>query len=104
MPLEKSERFVCIGFEDDSDIAHCTVLIKSWDKKLMGFSSKYPDKVKMIRELVFDDLVEGHEFEVPKRMFLMREPKKKKEMTEEQKVVAANRLKKAREKKVKNQE
>ena len=103
MPLEKSERFICFGMESDSITCHCTCLDKVWDKKLMEYCKKFPDQFKMTQALIFDDVVEGHEFEFNKRLVSIRQPSKRK-MSEQQKQEAGERLKKTRkprEKKIK---
>jgi len=102
MPLTTSDRFVCFGFEDDSPICHCTCLNKALDRKLMEYCKKYPKHFRMTSEQIFDDIVEGHEFEIAKHLISIRQPtQKKREMTEEQKKNATERLEKARKAKAK---
>jgi hypothetical protein len=107
MALEKFERYVCIGFDDSSNIAECTVFSKPWITKLDKLCKQFPDKFKMTGEQMFDDddVVEGKSYEFPKNLVSIRQPtKKKKEMTEEQKAAASKRLEKARKAKAKEKE
>jgi hypothetical protein len=101
--MEKSERFMCFGFEDDSNICHCTCMNLSWMNKLDKLCKQYPEQFKMTRELIFDNNVEGKEYEFPKKLVSIRQPTQRK-VSEEQKQAASERMKKmqqARQKKVK---
>ena len=69
------------------------------DRKLMEYCKKYPKEFKMVSEQIIDNELEGHEFEFPKKLVTIRQPREKKKMTEEQKLEAAERLQKARKKK-----
>lgn len=103
MSLHLFERETTFGWDKSTDICSLITFDQSLDRKLMGYCKKYPDKFKMVSEQIYDDQVEGHEFTFPKNLVSIRQPTaKKKELTEEQKKSATERLKKAREKKVKN--
>lgn len=93
MSMEKSERFFSLGFEDDSNICHCTSLNKSWTTKLDKLCKQFPKEFKMVNEIIFDGVVEGKEYEFPKNLITIRTPKKR-EVSEEQKQAARERMKK----------
>ncbi len=97
MAMEKHERYVCIGFDDSSNMAECTVFSKPWITKLDKLCKQFPNKFKMTGEQMFDGVVEGKEYEFPKSLITIRQPTKRKKMTEEQKQAASDRMKKMHE-------
>lgn len=104
MALEKFEKYVCIGFDDSSNIAECTVFSKPWITKLDKLCKQFPDKFKMTGEQIFDDnIVEGKSYEFPKNLISIRQPTKRKKMTEEQKKEIGERLQKGKETKQKKE-
>lgn len=105
MALHSFERETTFGWDDSTDICQCITFNRALDRKLQSYCKEFPDLFKQCSEQVYDGIVEGHEYEFPKKFLTLRKPtKKKREMTEEQKRAAAERLKKARQKKEKNKE
>ena len=101
--MEKSERFICFGMEDDSLICHCTCLNKSYSTKFNKLCKQYPGSFKMTKEIIFDGIVEGFEYEFDKNLISIRTPTKK-TMSEEQKQAARERMKKMKaEEKIKKE-
>jgi hypothetical protein len=104
MALESFERETCFGWDKSTKTCQLITFDQVLDRKLMGYCKKYPGVFKMVSEQIFENVVEGHEFEFPKKLITIRTPSKKKEMSEEEKKIAGERLNKARkvrEKKVK---
>ncbi len=108
--MEKSERYVCIGIEEDSDWVQVTSFIRAWTNLLDKRSKQHPDSYKVVSDQIFEDGVcEGREYIVSKKLLpttIFKEPSKRK-LTEEQKKAVGERLNKARkprEKKVKTEQ
>lgn len=104
--MEKSERYVMIGIEEDQKWVPITAYIKAWINRLDKIADQYPNMVKHVREHLADDnSLEGKEYLVDKKLITptsIKTPKKK--LSEEEKQVVVNRLQKTRkprEKKVK---
>lgn len=98
MALQSFERETCFGWDKSTSICQCITFDQALDRKLMGYCKKYPTVFKMTSEQIFDEQVEGHEFEFPKNLISIRQPREKKTMTEEQKQIARDRMKKTQEK------
>lgn len=97
MSLQSFERETTFGWDKSTNICQLITFDQALDRKLMGYCKKYPDIFKMVSEQVFEGVVEGHEFEFPKRLITIRQPTKRK-MTEEQKQAASDRMRKTQEK------
>jgi hypothetical protein len=97
--MEKSERYVCIGIEEDSDWVQVISFIKSWTNFLDKRCKQHPDSYKKVSDQIFEDGVcEGREYIVKKKLLpptIFKAPSKK-IMTDEQKQAAGERLQKAR--------
>jgi hypothetical protein len=104
MSLQPFERETTFGWDKSYNIfVNLITFDQTLDRKLMGYCKKYPDIFKMVSEQIIDNELEGHEFEFPKKLVTIRQPREKKKMTEEQKLEAAERLQKARKKKEKKE-
>jgi len=99
MALETMERFTCFGFDDSSKFCQMTTFNKSMMRKMDKYCKDFPKEFKKVSDQIFDNILEGKEYEFDKKYISIRPPRAKKEMTEEQKLKVANRLKKARSKK-----
>lgn len=98
MGLQLFERETTFGWDKSTNLCQCITLDQSLDRKLMGYCKKYPSQFKMIREQIYEDSVEGHEFTFPKSLITIRQPREKKQLTPEQKQAASERMKKNQEK------
>ncbi len=94
MSLESFEREVAIGWDDSTKTAQVTALSKSIIKKLDKLCQEHPNAYKVLREIVVDGVIEGKEYNCPKRLINFRAPTAKRELTEEQRKAAAERMKK----------
>jgi len=98
MSLQSFERETTFGWDKSTNICQLITFDQALDRKLMGYCKKHPDIFKMVSEQVFEGIVEGHEFEFPKRLISIRQPTKRKQLTEDQKKAASERMKKTQEK------
>ncbi len=103
MALLPFERETTMGWDKTTTKCHLITFDQTLDRKLMEYCKKYPKEFKMVSEQIIDNELEGHEFEFPKKLVTIRQPREKKKMTEEQKLEAAERLQKARKKKEKKE-
>lgn len=101
MALQSFERETCMGWDKSTNTCSLITFDQALDRKLLGYCKKYPDVFKVVSEQIYDDVVEGHEFTFPKNLVSIRQPKKKKELTEEQKKATEKRLEKARKSRTK---
>lgn len=102
MALEKSERYVLIGIDEDSKDAQIISFIKPWTNKLDKLCKQYPKSFKHVSDQMDGDELVGREYICDKKLVpYPRVPREKKESTEEEKKIKAERLRKARQKKVK---
>lgn len=112
--MEKSERYICIGIDEDLKEAQVTSYIRSYTNFLDKRCKQFPDSYKHVSDQ-FDEngVCEGKEFICDKKLLpptIFKAPSKKKEMTPEEKKSAGERLQKGlqktrkpREKKVKTE-
>lgn len=100
MALEKSERYTCIGIDEDSKKAQIITFIRKDLNNLEKLCKKYPKSYQHVSDQYDDDEIVGKEFICDKNLITFRAPRERK-MTEEQKLEAAERLQKARKKKEK---
>jgi len=106
--MEKSERYIFIGIDEDLKEAQITSYIRSYTNFLDKRCKQFPDSYKHVSDQ-FDEngVLDGKEFICDKKLLpptIFKAPSKKKEMTPEEKKIAGERLSKARkprEKKVK---
>lgn len=103
MSLQSFERETTFGWDKSTNICQLITFDQALDRKLMGYCKKYPDIFKMVSEQIFDNELEGHEFEFPKKLVTIRQPREKKKMTEEQKKEIGERLQKGKETKQKKE-
>lgn len=99
MALEKSERYVTIGIDEDSEWVQVTSFIRSWTNLLDKRCKQHPDLYKKESDQYDEDEIVGREYIVSKKLVpptIFREPIKRKEMTEAEKQVVTERLQKAR--------
>lgn len=101
MALKAFERETVIGWSDDTEMAEVTTFNRALINKLKKFSKDYPDIYKLINEIKIDGERCGVEYSFPKKLITFRTPRNRK-MTEEQKQVIAERMKKIKEKEGKN--
>jgi len=111
--MEKSERYVCIGIDEDLSKVQITSFIRSFTNFLDKRCKQYPDSYKRVSDQMEDDVCVGAEFICDKKLLpptIFKAPSKKKPMTEEQKKIAGDRLQKGlqktrkpREKKIKDE-
>ncbi len=100
MSLEKSERYTCIGIDEDSKQAQIITFIRADLNKLEKLCKQYPKSYQWVSDQFDDDEIVGKEFVCDKRLVSFRAPKNSKEMTPEEKKIVAERLQKNR--KIKN--
>lgn len=104
MSLEKSERYTCIGIDEDSPKASIISFIRADLNKLEKLCKQYPKAYQHVSDQFDEGEIVGKEFVCDKRLISFRAPKKVKEKTEEEKKIIGERLNKARkprEKKIK---
>lgn len=89
--LEEQELHISAAREDDFAIAYCSD--RTWVTKMDKLVSKAPSLFKVISD---NGVVKTYKF--PKRLISIRSSIVKREMTDEQRKVAAERLKEARDK------
>ena len=98
MNLESWERETVISWDDSTKIATLSTYNKSMINKLDKLCQQHPNEYKMFNEIILDGEVVGKEYRFAKKLVSVRAPSTRK-MTEEQKVEAGNRLRKARKNK-----
>lgn len=101
MVLQPFERETTFGWDKSTHTCSLITFDQSLDRKLMKYCEQFPKHFKMVSEQIFDDIVEGHEFEFPKSLVTINKPRAKKQLTPEQKKAQAERMRKARESKKK---
>jgi len=105
--MEKSERYVCIGIDEDLPQAQITSFIRSYTNFLDKRCKQFPNSYKRVSDQMEDGICVGAEFVCDKKLLpstIFKAPSKKKPMSEEQKKIAGERLQKTRkprEKKIK---
>lgn len=98
MALESIERETCIGWSDDTHTAEITTFNRAMINKLAKLARQYPSKYKLKQEIEVDGEKCGVIYTFPKNLVTLRAPTSR-VMTEEQRKVAGERLKKSRAKK-----
>ena len=99
MAFEDFERETCIWYSKEKDsLATVSTYDTSVINMLDKYCKQYPDKYKLIREIIIDGAVEGKEYSLPKKLVTIHKPSSRK-LTDEQKKAAGERLKKTKEKK-----
>jgi len=99
MSLEKSERYLFIGIDEDLPEAQVTSFIRVWTNFLDKRCKQYPDSYKVVSDQYDDDEIVGREYTVDKKLLpttIFKAPSKKKPLTAEEKKVVADRLQKNR--------
>ena len=97
MALEKSERYILIGIDEDSKNAQITSFIKSYTNKLDKLCKQYPKSYQHVSDQFdIDNELVGKEFICNKKLVSFRAPKKTKELTVEEKKVVTERLQKGK--------
>jgi hypothetical protein len=92
MSLEKSERYTCIGIDEDSKQAQIITFIRADLNKLEKLCKQYPKSYQHVSDQYDDDEIVGKEFVCDKRLVSFRAPKNVKEKTEEEKKIICERL------------
>lgn len=95
MSLEKSERYVCIGIDEDSDWVQVTSFIRVYTNLLDKRCKEYPDHYKKESDQYDDEEIVGREYIVKKRLLpatIFKAPAKRKEMSDEEKKLRGERL------------
>jgi len=98
--MEKCERYIFIGIDEDLKDAQITSYIRSYTNFLDKRCKEFPDSYKHVSDQ-FDEngVCEGKEFICDKKLLpptIFKAPSKRKKMTEEEKKMAGDRLQKAR--------
>ena len=94
MALSIEEQEICINAMRDEEFATIYCSDRTWITKMDKLVDKAPELFKVIRE---DD--GGKTYKFPKRLISIRSSIVTREMTDEQKQLAADRLRNAREQK-----
>ena len=94
MALGIEEQEVCINAMRDEDFATAYCSDRTWITKMDKLVEKSPDLFEVIAETDY-----GKTYKFPKRLISIRSSIVTREMTDEQKQLAAERLKNARDKK-----
>jgi hypothetical protein len=94
MTLSIGEQEICINAMRDEDFATAYCSDRTWITKFDRLVEKSPDLFKVIAETDC-----GKTYKFPKRLISIRSSIVTRELTEEQKQLAAERLKNAREQK-----
>lgn len=97
MPLSIEEQEVCINAMRDEDFATAYCSDRTWITKFDKLVEKSPDLFEVIAETDY-----GKTYRFPKRLISIRSSIVSREMTDEQKQLAADRLRNAREQKRNN--
>jgi len=92
MSLEKSERYICIGIDEDLKDAQITSFIRSYTNKLDKLCKQYPKSYQHVSDQLDEGEIVGKEFICDKRLISFRAPKESKPMTEEEKKKVGERL------------
>lgn len=94
MKLSLQEQEVCINACRDEDFATCYCSDTTWITKMDKLVEKSPSLFKVIAKTDY-----GKTYKFPKRLISIRSSIVTREMTEEQKQLAAERMRNAREQK-----
>ena len=94
MTLSIEEQEVCINAMRDEDFATVYCSDRTWITKMDKLVEKSPNLFEVIAETDY-----GKTYKFPKRLISIRSSIVTREMTDEQKQLAADRLRNAREKK-----
>lgn len=97
MPLSIEEQEVCINAMRDEDFATIYCSDRTWITKMDKLAKKSPNLFEVIAETDY-----GKTYKFPKRLISIRSSIVSREMTDEQKQLAADRLRNAREQKQNN--
>ena len=97
MTLSIEEQEVCINAMRDEDFATIYCSDRTWITKMDKLVEKSPDLFKVVSETDY-----GKTYRFPKRLISIRSSIVTREMTDEQKQLAADRLRNAREQKRNN--
>lgn len=97
MPLSIEEQEVCINAMRDEDFAIAYCSDRTWITKMDKLVEKSPNLFEVIAETDY-----GKTYKFPKRLISIRSSIVTREMTDEQKQLAADRLRSAREQKRNN--
>ena len=97
MPLSIEEQEVCINAMRDEDFATVYCSDRTWITKMDKLVEKSPNLFEVIAETDY-----GKTYKFPKRLISIRSSIVTREMTDEQKQLAADRLRNAREQKQNN--
>ena len=97
MPLSIEEQELCINAMRDEDFAIAYCSDRTWVTKMDKLVEKSPNLFEVIAETDY-----GKTYKFPKRLISIRSSIVTREMTDEQKQLAADRLRNAREQKRNN--
>ena len=97
MPLSIEEQELCINAMRDEDFAIAYCSDRTWITKMDKLVEKSPNLFEVIAETDY-----GKTYKFPKRLISIRSSIVTREMTDEQKQLAADRLRNAREQKQNN--
>lgn len=92
MALSIEEQELCINAMRDEDFATAYCSDRTWITKMDKLVSKSPDLFEVVAETEF-----GKTYKFPKRLLSIRSSIVTRDMTDEQKQLAAERLRSARE-------
>jgi len=102
MALEKSERYIMIGIDEDLKDAQIISFIRSYTNKLEKLCKQHPKSYQHVSDQFdIDNELVGKEFICDKRLVSFRAPKETKELTVEEKKIVTDRLQKARKPRIK---
>lgn len=97
MMLSIEEQEVCINATRDEEFATAYCSDRTWITKLDKLVEKSPDLFTILAETEY-----GKTYRFPKRLISIRSSIVSREMTDEQKQLAAERLRSAREQRIKS--
>lgn len=98
MALESFERETCMGWNNSTQICELITYNKTLMKQLDKYCKDYPKEYKKVNDIYIDGILEGREYEFPKKLVTIRKPSSRK-LTEEQKQAIGERMKKIKRKK-----
>ena len=99
MGISRQEQETIISFNAEEDTATIWASDPSWIRKMDKLVDSNPDEFKCTRQEEMDGQVIQKRYEMPKKYVSIRSKSRKREMTEEQKKINAERLREARNKK-----
>lgn len=90
---EASEREVIINFDDGSDMANLYTANKVWIRKMDKLVAEHPENFKFRRQETYKGEVIAKDYTFPKRFISIRSKDIERNMTDEQRKKASDRMK-----------